>query len=106
MICVANTHLYSHPEFPDVKLWQCHQLMQWLEGIAMPSQNLASSIPLILCGDFNSEPTSAVYELVSQQMVPPDHPDMQTDPADVLRSMLISDHQVGELDSLVLELGT
>jgi len=21
-LCVANTHLYSHPEFPDVKLWQ------------------------------------------------------------------------------------
>ena len=27
-ICVANTHLYSHKDYPDVKLWQAWQLLQ------------------------------------------------------------------------------
>lgn len=31
-LCVANTHLYSNPELPDVKLWQCNALLQELEG--------------------------------------------------------------------------
>lgn len=86
MVCFGNTHLYSHPEFPDVKLWQCHQLLHWLEGITN------NNLPLVLCGDFNSEPSSAVYELVSQQVVSPDHPDLRADTTDLLRGVLMSDH--------------
>jgi len=89
MLCVANTHLYSHPEFPDVKLWQSHSLMTWLGDIVLPN-----SLPLILCGDFNSEPRSAVYELMSQQIVPPDHEDVLQDPADVLRAIVMTENQI------------
>jgi CCR4-NOT transcription complex subunit 6 len=34
-----------------------------------------SKIPLIICGDFNSVPSSGVYEFLSSGTVPPTHPD-------------------------------
>lgn len=86
LVCMANTHLYSHPEFPDVKLWQTYQLVQWLEGLVLPS-----NMPLILCGDFNSEPTSAVYQFMSEQMVQLDHPDLATDAKEVVNHLLQHD---------------
>lgn len=106
MVCMANTHLYSHPEYPDVKLWQCHQLLQWLEGLTLPT-----NMPLVLCGDFNSEPSSAVYELVSTQVVGGDHPDLQLlqqaasngEATELLRSVLLSDHHHQVAHSLLLK---
>merc|ERR1712232_847825 len=58
-VCVANTHVFWDPEYRDVKLWQTHMLLRELERICM---NTASGepMPLILCGDFNSTPDSAV----------------------------------------------
>ena len=90
MMCMANTHLYSHPEFPDVKLWQSHQLLSWLEGLTLPN-----NLPLVLCGDFNSEPHSAVYELVANQAVSADHLDLQADTTELLRSVLLADSNGG-----------
>eukprot|EP00611_Tribonema_gayanum_P003315 TRINITY_DN12571_c0_g1_i2.p1 TRINITY_DN12571_c0_g1~~TRINITY_DN12571_c0_g1_i2.p1 ORF type:complete len:288 (-),score=94.97 TRINITY_DN12571_c0_g1_i2:170-973(-) len=78
-LCIANTHLYSNPELPDVKLWQCHALLQELEHFVMSRQ-----LPLMVCGDLNSEPSSAVYELISTQRVSADHPDLSQDPCHVL----------------------
>jgi len=78
-LCVANTHLFWDPEFADVKLWQTHMLVRELEKLT-----LNRGLPLILCGDFNSEPTSAVHKLLaenaragrrahlSQEDIPPD----------------------------------
>lgn len=37
-----------------------------------------------VCGDFNSDVRSAVYELMSTQGVSPDHPDLSNDPCNVL----------------------
>jgi len=72
-VCIANTHLYSNKEFPDVKLWQAWQLLQELENFAM---SRGTSLPLMICGDFNSSPDSAVYDLLMQQNVHPGHPDV------------------------------
>ena len=72
-VCITNTHLYSNKEFPDVKLWQAWQLLQELENFAM---SRGSSLPLMICGDFNSSPDSAVYDLLMQQNVHPGHPDV------------------------------
>ena len=67
LICVANTHLYSHPEFPDVKLFQCYSFLSWLmEKTGMGS---TSTIPTIIMGDFNSPKTSAVYHLIANGRV-------------------------------------
>uniref|UniRef100_A0A6S9ETF7 Endonuclease/exonuclease/phosphatase domain-containing protein n=1 Tax=Heterosigma akashiwo TaxID=2829 RepID=A0A6S9ETF7_HETAK len=70
-LCIANTHLYSHPEFPDVKLWQTQALMQELEHFV-----LSRNLPLMVVGDFNSLPSSAVYEFMAKQCVQPGHPDL------------------------------
>jgi CCR4-NOT transcription complex subunit 6 len=56
-ICIANTHLYSNVQRADVKLWQTVNLMRELQHFV--SQR---DVPLLLCGDLNSEPESAVYE--------------------------------------------
>lgn len=72
-VCIANTHLYSNKDHPDVKLWQAWQLLQELENFAM---SRGTSLPLMICGDFNSSPDSAVYDLLMQQNVHPGHPDV------------------------------
>ncbi len=78
-ICIVNTHLYSNPDCPDVKLWQTQALLQEVEHFAAPR-----GLPLVICGDFNSEPTSAVYELLETSGVDPNHPDLSSDPCNVL----------------------
>jgi len=75
-ICIANTHLYSNKDFPDVKLWQAWQLSQELETFVMSRGGSPNSLPLIICGDFNSTPDTAVYELFTRQTVHPGHPDV------------------------------
>ena len=60
-VCVANTHLYSNHQRPDVKLWQAYALMRELENFV-----LQRDIALVVCGDLNSEPDSAVYELITE----------------------------------------
>merc|ERR1719287_395156 len=44
-VCIANTHLYSNKEFPDVKLWQAWQLLQELENFAL---SRGTSLPLMM----------------------------------------------------------
>jgi len=61
-LCVANTHIYWDPEYADIKLWQTWVLCQELSKLVSHRD-----LPLILAGDFNSEPTSAVYNLLSNQ---------------------------------------
>lgn len=58
-ICIANTHLYSNVQRADVKLWQAVNLMRELRQFVFQRD-----VPLLLCGDFNSEPESAVYEFM------------------------------------------
>jgi CCR4-NOT transcription complex subunit 6 len=84
-VCIANTHLYSHKDFPDVKLWQTWQLLQELESFIM---SRGSSLPLVICGDFNSTPDTAVYDLLSRQAVHPGHPDMNVATGDDVPNVL------------------
>ena len=84
-VCIANTHLYSHKDFPDVKLWQTWQLLQELESFIM---SRGSSLPLVVCGDFNSTPDTAVYDLLSRQTVHPGHPDMNVAVSDDVPNVL------------------
>ena len=63
-LCVVNTHLYSNYQRPDVKLWQTIALIREIEQYLMHRE-----IPLIICGDFNSEPHSSVYEFLSRGII-------------------------------------
>lgn len=60
-ICVVNTHLYANKNQPEVKLWQTLALVNEVESFVV-ERDLA----LMMCGDFNSEPVSSVYELLSE----------------------------------------
>ncbi|KAH9261893.1 hypothetical protein BASA81_000549 [Batrachochytrium salamandrivorans] len=89
-ICIANTHMYWDPEYPDVKLWQAHYLLQELEGIAGNRM-----LPLVLCGDFNSTPTSAVVEFLAQERVKPEHDDLTFDKVGILPDVGQLTHTLG-----------
>ena len=84
-VCIANTHLYSNKDFPDVKLWQTWQLLQELESFII---GRGSNLPLIICGDFNSTPDTAVYDFLSRQTVHPGHPDVNVSNGDDVPNIL------------------
>lgn len=84
-VCIANTHLYSNKDFPDVKLWQAWQLLQELESFVV---SRGTNLPLIICGDFNSTPDTAVYDLLSRQSVHPGHPDVNVATNDDIPNVL------------------
>lgn len=103
-VCIANTHLYSNKDFPDVKLWQTWQLLQELESFIM---SRGTNLPLIICGDFNSTPDTAVYDLLSRQTVHPGHPDINmptNDDTNILPDAMNITHsfQLGSAYSTVL----
>eukprot|EP00526_Cylindrotheca_closterium_P006296 CAMPEP_0113621296 /NCGR_PEP_ID=MMETSP0017_2-20120614/10877_1 /TAXON_ID=2856 /ORGANISM="Cylindrotheca closterium" /LENGTH=600 /DNA_ID=CAMNT_0000531027 /DNA_START=234 /DNA_END=2036 /DNA_ORIENTATION=+ /assembly_acc=CAM_ASM_000147 len=84
-VCIANTHLYSNKDFPDVKLWQAWQLLQELENFVL---SRGTNLPLMICGDFNSTPDTAVYDLLARQTVHPGHPDVNVTVGDDVPNVL------------------
>lgn len=90
-VCIANTHLYSNKDFPDVKLWQTWQLLQELETFVM---SRGTQLPLMICGDFNSTPDTAVYDLLSRQAVHPGHPDVNMNTDDICPNILPDAHNI------------
>merc|ERR1712100_362176 len=46
-------------------------------------------MPLLVCGDFNSTPDSAVYEYLRHGTVRADHEDLREDPCGLLRHLQI-----------------
>ncbi|KAK3578310.1 hypothetical protein CHS0354_004219 [Potamilus streckersoni] len=53
--CVAVTHLKAKIGFDKLRFQQGKHLLKYLDKY--------STIPLFICGDFNAEPTEAVYDL-------------------------------------------
>lgn len=92
-ICVVNTHLHANPLRPDVKLWQSMNLMREVTQFIM-QRDLA----LLMCGDFNSEPTSAVYEYLMTGGVDPSHNDLLKTPHTVRVLPADSSHITHNLD--------
>ncbi|GMH46198.1 hypothetical protein BSKO_14166, partial [Bryopsis sp. KO-2023] len=89
LICVANTHIHANPDHSDVKLWQVHTLLKGLEKIAASAE-----IPIIVAGDFNSEPGSAAHTLLVMQGIDQTHPETGNDPAQFLRNLLPVQHKL------------
>lgn len=73
-LCVVNTHLYSNHQRPDVKLWQTMNLLREIQSFVV-----ARDLALMICGDFNSEPSSAVYDFVTHGALHADYPELHTD---------------------------
>jgi len=85
-ILVCTAHIHWDPEFCDVKLIQTMMLSNELRSILeeanvnlRPGHTKADihSIPLLLCGDFNSLPDSGVIEFLSSGRVAMDHADFK-----------------------------
>ncbi len=57
-IVIANTHLYWNPEFEFVKYGQICKIIKDIE------KKYSASVPVILCGDFNSTPNSNVIRYI------------------------------------------
>lgn len=71
-ICIVNTHLYSNVQHADVKLWQSMKLMHEIQSFLH-----TRDLPLLICGDFNSEPGSAVYEYMMKGIIDYHHPEIE-----------------------------
>jgi mRNA deadenylase 3'-5' endonuclease subunit Ccr4 len=60
----VNTHLFWDPAFDDVKLWQASVLLSQVQLVYNTQGERGA--PLLLFGDFNSEPASNVYKLLTR----------------------------------------
>jgi len=72
---VATTHTYWDPQLSDLKLRQAHMLLQELKRY-VDTMGDGLNTPVIISGDFNSMPNSAMYELYSRGVVSGSHAEM------------------------------
>lgn len=63
-LIVANTHLLFNPRRGDVKLAQLMVLLAELDKCGCTGEHPDMYAPVIMCGDFNSEPHSDIYKLI------------------------------------------
>jgi mRNA deadenylase 3'-5' endonuclease subunit Ccr4 len=72
-LVVATTHLFWDPAFGFVKQAQARAMLTVIqdvcERIAKPMGMCASALPVVFAGDFNTMPDTAVYQLLTGQLV-------------------------------------
>lgn len=71
-LLLANTHIHWDPAMSDVKVMQVQFLLE--EVAAVRAKLKEHNAPLVICGDFNSVPSSGVYELMREGVLDPKHP--------------------------------
>ncbi|OAG31755.1 CCR4-NOT transcription complex subunit 6 [Nematocida displodere] len=71
-IVVANAHIHWDPEYPDVKTLQGVMLLKEVDAI----MSRYPGAELVICGDFNSLPSSSLYELLSTGQLRPNSKDL------------------------------
>ncbi|RUS89094.1 hypothetical protein EGW08_003157, partial [Elysia chlorotica] len=92
LLMVSTAHIHWDPALPDVKLVQTMMLVEELQKFvreasmqfrpnapppSMDAGDMCNSMPLILCGDFNSLPDSGVYEYLSKGRLDTLHQDFE-----------------------------
>ncbi|CAF1259466.1 unnamed protein product [Adineta steineri] len=88
MLFVCTAHIHWDPEYCDVKVVQTLMLLSELKTIMedaiqihRPNSNNTpidcSTVPLVLCGDFNSLPDSGVIELMRNGKMSKNHADFK-----------------------------
>ncbi|EEA08005.1 endonuclease/exonuclease/phosphatase family protein [Cryptosporidium muris RN66] len=79
-VIIANTHIVANPEANDVKIWQAQTLVSVLEEYLHDCYRRQPVLPgLIICGDFNSTPDSALYRLLATGTCDRNHKDLAMD---------------------------
>jgi len=87
MLFVCTAHIHWDPEYCDVKVVQTLMLLSEIKTTMedaiqkhRPNSNLpidCASVPLVLCGDFNSLPDSGVIELMRNGKISLNHADFK-----------------------------
>ncbi|PRP82590.1 protein groucho-like [Planoprotostelium fungivorum] len=70
-LCVINTHLYWDPRYPEVKFRQIQSVLKQAEMYR------GERSKIILCGDLNSLPESAVYRYITGEKLEENDPELQ-----------------------------
>ncbi|XP_069574635.1 protein angel homolog 1 [Brachyistius frenatus] len=63
-LCVANTHLLFNPSRGDIKLAQLAIMLAEIDSMIKFCKAKGERCNIILCGDFNSVPRMALYQLI------------------------------------------
>ncbi|EUD68316.1 hypothetical protein C922_01336 [Plasmodium inui San Antonio 1] len=88
LIIVANTHIVANPEANYVKIWQTQILVKVVEYLKINFIKKYETVPsLIICGDFNSTPSSAVYQLIYKKTCSRSHEDFSSDKYSLLTDL-------------------
>eukprot|EP00933_Yihiella_yeosuensis_P050372 TRINITY_DN48170_c0_g1_i1.p1 TRINITY_DN48170_c0_g1~~TRINITY_DN48170_c0_g1_i1.p1 ORF type:complete len:605 (-),score=75.87 TRINITY_DN48170_c0_g1_i1:443-2194(-) len=72
-LCVANVHLYGHPQAPHVRILQASMILRECQRVAEAHQHLKISV--IFCGDFNCGPHTGACEFLSVGHISQSHAD-------------------------------
>ncbi|KAK7119038.1 hypothetical protein R3I94_021026 [Phoxinus phoxinus] len=72
ILCVGNTHLYWHPKGGNIRLVQIAVALKHMKQVVMEKHPGAR---LIFAGDFNSTPSSGLFQLVCEGSVSENHDD-------------------------------
>ncbi|MBN3322203.1 PDE12 phosphodiesterase, partial [Atractosteus spatula] len=86
-LCVANTHLYWHPKGGHIRLIQMAIALRHLSWVTSGPH---PGIPLLFSGDFNSTPSTGMYQLVTQGAVPESHEDWASNGEEELCPLAVS----------------
>lgn len=79
---MANTHLYAALDAAHIRIIQSQAILQYikyyrenrLKELYIPDEKVS----MVFCGDFNSQPHSGVYKLITQKHLPSDEPDLRS----------------------------
>ena len=82
MLFVGTAHIHWDPEYCDVKVVQTLMLLNEIKTMmedALKQNRMidCASVPLVLCGDFNSLPDSGVIELIHNGKMSINHADFK-----------------------------
>ena len=76
-LCVSNTHLLFNPRRNDVRFAQVMVLLAEIDRLSYYDTDVNGKPlhhPIVMCGDFNSEPSCDLYQLIKQGSVKYDCP--------------------------------
>jgi hypothetical protein len=81
-LCVANTHLFYHPDAPHIRaaqaamaMWEISAFVKKTKAKHVASGRQEPEIGVVLCGDLNAFPGSAAIDFLERGKVDADHQD-------------------------------
>jgi len=69
-VCICTTHITGNPRTPQIKIEQLDSLLSKVSTLVN-----VKTVPVIICGDFNSNPSSGVYKYMKQGKLPANYTD-------------------------------